>query len=244
MLPRPKTASGVVLFSALSAAISIVVTLIAVPLGFDIDDPWDVLPKAALVAFSCAFPSSFILFNEIRKNEKLTGTLQRLVDRDRLTDIATRDFFFARMAEAPDAYGVSLMVDIDHFKRINDTYGHMAGDAVIKAVATLLRDSVRPEDIVARFGGEEFMIFLHDHSADAGFHVAERMRQTVADAQISHGDLIVSVTVSIGGGLKEACADISGAIQHADLALYQAKNDGRNRTVFHDRRRVAPPLAL
>ncbi|MEM8539667.1 MAG: GGDEF domain-containing protein, partial [Pseudomonadota bacterium] len=103
-----------------------------------------------------ATPAAYFMAQQIRRNTQLTDELQRLVDRDRLTDVGTRDFFFNAMEEAPDAYGVSLMIDIDHFKGVNDFHGHLAGDEVIKSVAQLLKKTVREQDIVARFGGEEF----------------------------------------------------------------------------------------
>ncbi len=220
------------LFAAAFAALSVVATVIVVPLAFDIPDPVITLIKSAAIAFGCAFPTCWILFNEMYKNGVLTDELQRLVDRDRLTDVATRDFFFSRMAAAPEAYGVSLMVDIDHFKSINDTHGHLAGDAVIRAVARLLRDNVRPGDIVARFGGEEFLVFLQGTSPDGAFEIAERMREAIAEHRVAFEALDVGVTVSIGGSLKEARADIACAIRDADAALYRAKRAGRNQTIF------------
>jgi diguanylate cyclase (GGDEF)-like protein len=80
----------------------------------------------------------------------------------------------------PDVYGVSLMVDIDRFKSINDRYGHIAGDAVIQGVAAALRDNMRPQDLVCRFGGEELVIFLHEHKRDDGYVAAERLRIVIA----------------------------------------------------------------
>ncbi len=163
----------------------------------------------------------------------LSGELQRLVARDRLTDVATRDYFYSRMAEAPDSFGVSLMVDIDHFKRVNDTHGHIAGDAVIRRVAKVLQDMVGADDLVCRFGGEEFVIFLHRADITAAQGMAERLRRRVAKTVVSHLDVPLTVTVSIGGSLQAKCAEIDAAIHQADEALYQAKSMGRNRVVFY-----------
>ena len=170
---------------------------------------------------------------KVRQNVQLSEELRRLVERDRLTDVATRDFFFERMSEMPDAYGTSLMVDIDFFKRVNDTYGHLTGDKVISHVASVLQNAVRASDIVCRFGGEEFVVFLADADHAAGEAMAERLRALVADSPIDEAGNTLSVTVSIGGSLKDAAENIELAIQRADDALYRAKNGGRNQVRMH-----------
>ncbi|MBF9032475.1 diguanylate cyclase [Rhodobacterales bacterium HKCCE3408] len=183
---------------------------------------------AAVLTFPLATAMGWLILHHAR----LIDELRRLVNRDRLTDAATRDYFFTRMERDTEAYGVSLVVDIDHFKQVNDTYGHLVGDLVIHDVAKILRSLVRDRDIVCRFGGEEFVVFLYDTPADRGARVAERMRAAIAAAEIDAGEVIVPVTVSIGGALKEAGQPIHMAIHSADMALYRAKTDGRNRTVM------------
>jgi len=190
--------------------------------------------KKAIIVSLIAFPCSWGVGEIIRTNQLLTEELRLLVSRDRLTDVATRDFFFARMERDEDAYGISLMVDIDHFKQVNDTHGHLVGDDVIRAVAQALRGQVRAEDIVCRFGGEEFVIFLFERDATFGFEVAERMRVAIAQRDIKIDGGPISVTVSIGGSLKERLTDVNSAIRQADVALYRAKRGGRNKTVFYD----------
>lgn len=178
-----------------------------------------------------AMPVTNFLARNVRKTTLMSNELQRLLDRDRLTDVATRDFFFSRMALMPDAYGVSLMVDIDHFKSVNDTHGHITGDKVIRAVAEVMREQVRKDDIVCRFGGEEFMIFLAQADEAEGWAIAERIRSETADAitKTSSGD--VQVTVSVGGSLKQQIEHVDAAIKRADECLYRAKEQGRNRTI-------------
>ena len=173
-----------------------------------------------------------ILFNQIRKNTVLADQLRDLVERDRLTDVATRERFFNAMDATPDAYGVSLMVDIDHFKTVNDTYGHLAGDEVIRQVAGVLRDNLRGNDIVCRYGGEEFVIFLHDHNLAQGGVIAERMRHAVQSLEIAHGGMPLSVTISIGGSMKDRITALDQSISEADRALYCAKKMGRNRIIM------------
>lgn len=165
---------------------------------------------------------------------RLTTELKRLVQRDRLTDVATRDYFYSRMSKDPEGFGVSLMVDIDHFKVVNDTHGHMAGDEVIRSVAAILRENVRNDDIVCRFGGEEFLVFLQKHDEEQAYVVAERIREAVELQTIDFEGKPLKVTVSVGGSLRSRVSEIEEAIRQADAALYQAKEDGRNRTIFNN----------
>ncbi len=188
--------------------------------------------KKAIIVSTIAIPIAWGMGEIIRKNQLLTAELSALVNRDRLTDVATRDYFFAQMNAAPDAYGVSLMVDIDKFKSINDSYGHYTGDAVIRDVATRIKNMIRTEDIICRFGGEEFIVFLYHQNRATGAETAERMRIAIAANPVRFQDHEISVTVSIGGSLKDRLNDVDEAIQRADEALYRAKSAGRNRTVF------------
>lgn len=178
-----------------------------------------------------AFSMTYFISTKLEVITQLSRELQALVERDRLTDVATRDFFFSRLAMNDQAYGVSLMIDIDHFKDVNDTYGHLAGDDVIAKVAHILRAQVREEDIVCRFGGEEFLIFLHEATPDEGWTIAERIREGTEAAVTPTQMGPVSVTVSVGGSLKEKIEDIEASIQRADACLYRAKAAGRNKTV-------------
>ena len=120
------------------------------------------------------------------------------------------------------------MVDIDHFKRVNDTYGHATGDDVIRTVAARLSGQVRQTDILGRYGGEEFALLLQD--AGPGNDLPERLRACVADAQINTRSGPVKVTVSIGlAYLTREDDDIVAFLARADEALYRAKDEGRNR---------------
>jgi len=232
MFPRPKTKKAVWLYTAIASMCSVVVTLFLVPIGFAGEVSGPMLLKSAMIALSCSVPTTWILWNEMRKNEELVDELQTLVNRDRLTDVATRDYFFNRMSADPEAYGVSLMIDIDKFKLINDTFGHFAGDEVIREVATVLAANIREDDIVCRFGGEEFVIFLHNYHQSKGLEVAEDLRRMVEAMSLTYEGQVIDVTVSIGGSLKQRIETIDNAIKEADAALYRAKNSGRNRTIF------------
>ncbi len=121
------------------------------------------------------------------------------------------------------------MIYIDYFKMMNDTFGHLAGDAAISRVAAILYESLRAHDIVCRFGGEEFMIFLGEQGQTDGFAAVERMRRAIAENMLDFEGHDIRVTVSIGGSMKDRLEDISLAIRQADDALYRAKASGRTR---------------
>lgn len=133
-----------------------------------------------------------------------------------------------------------LMIDIDDFKQVNDTYGHVAGDAVLKQVAHSIADSVRNSDLAFRYGGEEFAVVLPATAAAGGLHVAERIRQQVEAAEIALGGISLQVTVSIGLALcPENAVTVRELIIEADTALYAAKHQGKNRVVQSGARTAA-----
>jgi diguanylate cyclase (GGDEF)-like protein len=127
-----------------------------------------------------------------------------------------------------------LLLDIDHFKNVNDTYGHPAGDAVLREVTKRLQTDVRPYDAVGRYGGEEFLILLPGCNGTETREKAERLRESIFRTPVPTASGILNVTMSIGavasGDWPEAFA--SQILQMADLALYRAKEEGRNRTVM------------
>ncbi|MFW6362912.1 MAG: GGDEF domain-containing protein [Spirochaeta sp.] len=129
-----------------------------------------------------------------------------------------------------------LALDIDNFKSLNDRYGHLAGDRVLFHLSRVIEESVRQEDIVSRYGGEEFLVLLTQCSKSAAFSVAERMRQSIAESTIYYQDLQLSITVSIGltHCVYPPDSDYKQIIAEADRALYKAKNHGRNRCEMYN----------
>lgn len=125
-----------------------------------------------------------------------------------------------------------LFLDIDRFKKINDGYGHIFGDSVIRATAQITREFVRPANIVGRYGGEEFAIGLVECDSANAFGVAERLREKLESTEIAHNNQRTKITVSIGVAELAGTNDtLEKLIHRADTALYQAKDEGRNRTV-------------
>ena len=123
-----------------------------------------------------------------------------------------------------------LILDIDDFKQVNDTYGHPVGDLVLKTVAECLSLTVRESDMAFRYGGEEFVALLHDADAETARAVGERVRARVEDAKVPAGDTHVSVTVSVGISVfPDTSAAASELVSSADHALYAAKHSGKNR---------------
>jgi diguanylate cyclase (GGDEF)-like protein len=182
------------------------------------------------------------------------GTMQLAHVQNRLRDLAATDVLtglynrrhlfarieqeFSRMERATlrrepvDSIGF-IMADIDHFKAINDTYGHLAGDQILQEVAKRLKGTLRPYDVIGRFGGEEFLVMLpHSAMADAEA-VAERLRQIISQAPYDVGGKAIAVTASFGvAHCQDAKDDVNAAVGRADKALYLAKEGGRNKVVL------------
>jgi two-component system, cell cycle response regulator len=160
-------------------------------------------------------------------HDVLTG----LSNRGAVLEVFNRELERSRRTRVPMAV---LMLDLDHFKRINDTHGHLAGDAVLKEAARRLTNAVRSYDCVGRYGGEEFLVVLPGCDAAQAVHTAERVRSAIAQNPVEIGGAQLKFTVSIGGVTlaKPAAGSANEILALADGALYQAKNAGRDRTVL------------
>ncbi len=167
--------------------------------------------------------------------------LQKLAALDPLTGILNRRFGMLRLREEysravrkGSPLGV-LMIDIDHFKQVNDTYGHVVGDRVLRSITALIRQGMREGDILMRYGGEEFLLILPGASREDVYMVAERVRYLARDHKTQYGENQIGVTISAGGdSLPEtSVANEQELISNADAALYGAKNAGRDRVTIH-----------
>ncbi|MDO6428431.1 diguanylate cyclase [Thalassotalea sp. 1_MG-2023] len=127
-----------------------------------------------------------------------------------------------------------VMIDIDHFKDVNDNYGHMVGDDVIRHLSSVIRKHVRETDVSGRYGGEEFAILLSDTSVENAQIFAERLRAEIEDALVQHNDIDVKYTISLGlAEIDPSIKNYEAWIECADAALYRAKESGRNKVVLH-----------
>jgi diguanylate cyclase (GGDEF)-like protein len=156
-------------------------------------------------------------------HDDLTGLWNRGMILERLTHEVSR----ARREHTPLSVA---MADLDHFKQINDTHGHAAGDAVLRYAAHRLRDTLRDYDCLGRYGGEEFLLVVPKCDAAAAIDTAERLRAAVAVACVPFGSSSIPVTVSVGVASTDAVGyDEAALMRAADAALYEAKAGGRNR---------------
>jgi len=176
-----------------------------------------------------------LLLRLVFELEATRERLAELVIRDELTGISNRRHFMAtlqrewNLARRHSSIGTLLLIDADGFKRVNDTHGHLCGDAVLCEAAKVIAGSLRQVDLLARFGGEEFIVFLPHTDSFGALDVAERIRSRVQAAQVSWQGLQISVTVSIGvAPIRRELPTLDWMIHEADTALYAAKAAGRN----------------
>jgi diguanylate cyclase (GGDEF)-like protein len=195
-------------------------------------------PGPALLAFytvTIASSFAFLLMHKERADRETyelatTDSLTGVYNRRTFKELAEPQLSRSRRARMPVSL---LMLDLDHFKRINDTYGHLAGDDVLKAFANLVTKCLRKEDLLARYGGEEFVVLLPGDSQNAAFRLAERIREEVSAQPFDANGHLVRVTVSVGIASEagDTLPSLEAMLGRADEALYKAKNDGRNQVL-------------
>ena len=207
------------------------------------------LLKGILVALITAPPIYWLVLSPIRNKfiRRLRGEgndedLSRMAITDPLTRIMNRRGITVGLLDAmaqAERYRTPLtvaMVDIDHFKEINDNYGHEAGDRVLKIVAAILSDALRMPDKVGRYGGEEFLIVLPHTGLVHGRKIVERIRASVSKWEFDVGSKKVRLTISIGVTQYKIGEDLEQLMSHASKALQEAKQSGRNRVVASKKR--------
>lgn len=175
-------------------------------------------------------------------NARLYEATRQLAITDGLTKIYNHRFFqelFEKEFTRSDRYNTVfslIILDIDHFKKVNDTYGHLCGDEILKSLAALVKSCLRSMDVVARYGGEEFAVLLPETGGTEAFQTAERIRRAVEGTRFMGTEQGLNVTVSLGVATYPS-ADVNeraDVIAKADSALYEAKESGRNRAIFRE----------
>ncbi len=173
---------------------------------------------------------------DVSEREAILNRLESLANMDALTGLNNRRQFFelaGMLYDQADRYPedlTCLMIDIDHFKDINDLYGHQAGDEVLRSLANTMISSFRTTDVIGRIGGEEFAVLLRKSDVDIAILIAERLRISAEKQAINHEDTIIHITISIGLALRQSDDGLEDTLRKADNALYDAKRKGRNQT--------------
>ena len=190
------------------------------------------------------------MLHDITDSEALLMRLEDIAYFDMLTGVYNRRYFIETAAKELERSRrgypniAIMMIDIDHFKKVNDTYGHNIGDQVLKAVATQARVILRPYDLFARYGGEEFVVLASRVDAESALNLAQRLRESTAMLKFTHLGESFGITISIGVKIiTDSSIPLEQAIDHADTALYRAKETGRNRVVIYEEK-AAPRRAV
>ena len=192
--------------------------------GFDLDRD---VRRLSLAAVVCGITLESDMFLSDSQTDKLTKLRNRM---GLHSDYVTR---YLKLMQGEEKKTVSIiMCDIDHFKKVNDTYGHNAGDAVLEHVAKNLKDSVRDSDEVYRWGGEEFIAFVPTANLEKGAEIAERIRKRIEDSVCTFEGTDIKVTMSFGCAEIDPDVSVEDNIKVADERLYKAKETGRNRVVI------------
>jgi diguanylate cyclase (GGDEF)-like protein len=168
--------------------------------------------------------------------ESMTDALTGLYNHRRFHELLTEILSGERVDESEVAL---LFCDIDHFKQLNDRFGHLVGDDVLRQVSRILTSSIRRGDVAARYGGDEFCVLLRGAGIDEALEVAERVRERVAELYVTSGEAAVSISIGVAT-LSEYC-DGNELLAGADDAMYAAKEGGRDRVVRADTLQEAPP---
>ncbi|WP_420143257.1 GGDEF domain-containing protein [Sphingobium sp.] len=186
---------------------------------------------------SISTPVCILLVRQSEENKRLrlelegrVADLARLANYDGLTGLLNRNAFFDRAEQVHAQPGNwYLLIDIDHFKRFNDDHGHLAGDAVLRAVGIAISEALRPDDLYGRMGGEEFAACLLACDADQATRRAEHVRTSIQSLRVTApSGRIVRVTASIGLSISDPAQPVEASLHRADIAMYAAKTGGRN----------------
>jgi diguanylate cyclase (GGDEF)-like protein len=225
-------------------------TLVCIGVSFAIDGysfeegwRWGTNPiNNLIIPLVLAPPFFYFLLSKLRELAVAHHELMVISTTDVLTNCFNRRAFTAlvdrcldrMLRETPPTVGALLVIDVDHFKAVNDSFGHDTGDQALKLIADTIRDTVREKDAVGRIGGEEFSVFLPGVNYAQAEAMAERIRAAITALRFAPKGKPYKLSVSIGGVTFEQSATFSDLYRQADVRLYDAKRNGRNRVEFRD----------
>ena len=194
--------------------------------SFDVGDLDFILNLSEFIAMSISNAVLYEQANKLAVTDGLTG----ISNRQSVEKSLQIEFERSKRYNSPLSL---ILLDVDHFKDVNDTYGHQKGDEILIAFASLLKKACRANDIAARYGGEEFLMILPQSNAQGAFKIAERVREEMMKISFTGNESNFAVTVSCGvAEFNKDCESINKLITVADQALYEAKNGGRNKTIL------------
>jgi diguanylate cyclase len=234
---QPQNLTGILKVSALATtfAVAVSVTVVHIAVISTGGLPWvyhlSLLAIAAAIPLLITFPFAFLLFDMMRQLRSAVLMLNSHVRIDALTSTLTRAYFLTEVRELSSKGGALFMLDLDHFKRINDNFGHAAGDYVLSEVGRIMLLNLPKNGIVGRLGGEEFGIFINGVSQEESEFIAWQINKAIAKSRFSFEERFISVTASLGVKLHKPMDLLQNNMRKADELLYQAKNSGRNRVV-------------
>ncbi len=228
-----------------SLVLSVVVTIVALHLA-NLPVTWVGMSVSIIVPLVVAPISSGFVVHTLFQIHELEGVMRSMATFDMLTGLFTRPMFIASSTSAHhtamrNKTSLSLLsIDIDSFKKINDAFGHPAGDEVLKHFGDVIRQNTRRSDLSGRIGGEEFALILPDTDLAGSIYIANKIRLAAKTAVIHHGENAIRYTVSVGVAHTDHDANVKleELMQISDQALYAAKNSGRDRVFVADRDRA------
>jgi diguanylate cyclase (GGDEF)-like protein len=245
LLAKMGRANTVSIITLIAVLASLGATLVAVTLlnhqGFGLHA--EIAAKLAVcIALVVALPITWFLVDLLLRVHRVEQEMRSLASYDSLTGLLSRHAFFdnannyVSLAQREHRPFSVMIIDLDHFKLINDRYGHPAGDAVLKLFADVTNSVARRSDIVGRLGGEEFAVVLPSTTAAEALEFSQRMHTAINKAVLTFNDSAIRYTASIGltGSETDSGDSVDDLLARADLALYQAKRSGRNQTAIYD----------
>lgn len=189
----------------------------------------------SIIVVMIGYPLGFLFIEQNVRLRSVAQTLDRISSTDELSGLGNRRYFMHEASKTlrgrPQGAGALLYIDIDHFKQINDTYGHFSGDRVLKALGSAIADCLPEGGIAARIGGEEFTIYLPESQLDEALDLAENIRRHTRALSRDQSSEVRPFTVSIGVARRQRGDDLEGLMKAADRQLYQAKRGGRDQVV-------------